>query len=184
MRTRVSSFLRGPGPFEVGTTVQTAVTKESLVEIMKELADIAGKRPVTNAELAFAKQGIIQGFPSRFETTFGVAGQIAVLVEYDLPDDEFTHYQDRIEAVTKADVDKVAREYITPATMSILVVGDRSDGRGTLEELAVRPGDSAARHGGKSRGTSACENEGGGRRGRFESRYSGPRRLRFSPARS
>ena len=99
---------------------------------MKELADIAGRRPVTDAELAFAKQGIIQGFPSRFETTFGVAGQIAVLVAYDLPDDEFTHYQDRIEAVTKADVDRVAREYITPATMSILVVGDRSMVEGRL----------------------------------------------------
>ena len=75
------SFLRGPGPFEAGATVQTAVTKESLVEIMKELTDITGRRPVTDAELAFAKQGIIQGFPSRFETTFGVAGQIAVLVD-------------------------------------------------------------------------------------------------------
>ena len=103
------SFLEGPGPFEVGGTVQTAVTKESLVEIIKELTDITGRRPVTDAELAFAKQRIIQGFPSRFETTFGVAGQIAILVADDLPDDEFAHYQARVEAVTKADVDRVAR---------------------------------------------------------------------------
>ncbi len=129
------SFLRGPGPFDVGATVQTAVTRESLVELMKELTDITGTRPVTDAELAFAKQGIIQGFPSRFETTFGVAGQIAVLVDFDLPDDEFAHYQARIEAVTKADVDRVAREYITPATMSILIVGDRSLVEGPVQSL-------------------------------------------------
>jgi zinc protease len=129
------SFLRGPGPFDVGATVQTAVTKESLVEIMKELTDIISGRPVTDAELAFAKQGIIQGFPSRFETTFGVAGQIAVLVDFDLPDDEFTHYQARVEAVTKADVDRVAREYITSANMSILIVGDRSVVEGPLKSL-------------------------------------------------
>jgi zinc protease len=129
------SFRKGPGPFEAGALVQTAVTKESLVEIIKELTDITGRRPVTDAELSFAKQGIIQGFPSRFETTFGVAGQIAVLVSDDLPDDEFDHYQARVEAVTRADVDRVAREYITPSSMAILVVGDRSLIEGPLKTL-------------------------------------------------
>ena len=159
------SFLRGPGPFEAGATVQTAVTKESLVEIMKELTDITGRRPVTDAELAFAKQGIIQGFPSRFETTFGVAGQIAVLVDYDLPDDEFTHYQARVEAVTKADVDRVAREYITPASMSILVVGDRSVDRGTAQEPAVRPDHPATRYRGQRPGPAGRSEAGRGRQG-------------------
>src|SRR5262249_15052286 len=81
------SFLRGPGPFEVVGTVQTAKTKESLVEIFKELTDITGKRPVTDAELSFAKQRMVQGFPHRFETTFGVAGQLAILIADELPDD-------------------------------------------------------------------------------------------------
>ncbi len=129
------AFLRGPGPFEADATVQTAVTKESLVEIMKELTEITGARPVTDAELSFAKQGIIRGFPGRFETTFGVAGQIGVLVTYELPDDEYAHYQERIEAVTRADVDRVARAYITPANMSILVVGDRAQVEGPLKTL-------------------------------------------------
>jgi zinc protease len=129
------SFLKGPGPFEAGATVQTAVTKESLVEIEKELTDIAGRRPVTEAELSFAKQGLIQGFPNRFETTFGVAGQIANLVIDDLPDDEFTQYQARLEAVTNAEVNRVAREYITRPAMTILVVGDRSGVEGPLKSL-------------------------------------------------
>ena len=102
---------------------------------MKELTDIAGGRPVTDAELAFAKQGIIQGFPGRFETTFGVAAQIGMLVTDDLPDDEFTHYQERVEAVTQDDVNRVAREYVTPATMSILLVGDGSQIEGPLKSL-------------------------------------------------
>ena len=102
---------------------------------MKELSDITGRRPVTEAELSFAKQGLVQGFPNRFETTFGVAGQIANLVIDDLPDDEFVHYQARVEAVIKAEVDRVAREYITPGTMTILVVGDRSGVEGPLKSL-------------------------------------------------
>ena len=73
------SFLKGPGPFEAGGTVQTAVTREALGELFKELADITGPRPATSAELAFAKERIILGFPRRFETTFGVAGQVAIL---------------------------------------------------------------------------------------------------------
>ncbi len=120
------AFWKGPGPFEAGGTVQTAKTKESLVELFKELSDITGRRPVTDGELAFAKDRIIQGFPSRFETTFGVAGQLAVLVADELPDDEFEKYVSRVEAVTGDDVARVARQYITPEKMITLVVGDRS----------------------------------------------------------
>jgi zinc protease len=49
------SFNQGPGPFSAGASVQTAVTKESIVETVKEITEISGKRPVTDAELAFAK---------------------------------------------------------------------------------------------------------------------------------
>ncbi len=120
------SFRRGPGPFEAGGTVQTAVTRPSLVELLKELTEIAGPRPVTQAELSFAKQRIIEGFPRRFETTFGVAAQLASIAAGGLPDDEIERYQGRIEAVSKSDVDRVARQYITPQNMTILVVGDRA----------------------------------------------------------
>jgi zinc protease len=120
------SFWKGPGPFEAGGTVQTAVTKPALHELFKELTDISGRRPITEPELGFAKKRLIEGFPSRFETTFGLAAQFAALAAAELPDDEFVHYQERIEAVSKADVDRVARQYITPDTMTILIVGERS----------------------------------------------------------
>jgi zinc protease len=130
------SFDRRPGPFEAGGTVETTVSKESLIEIVKELSDITASRPVTDTELAFAKERIVLGFPSRFETTFGVAGQLANLVAYELPDDELDRYQARIEALTRSDVDRVARQYITPDSMTILVVGDRSRIEGPFKTLA------------------------------------------------
>ena len=129
------SFDRGPGPFEAGGTVETTVSRESLIEIVKELSDIAQSRPVTDAELAFAKEQMVLGFPSRFETTFGVAGQVANLVAYELPDDEFDRYQARIETLTQSDVARVARQYITPDHLTILVVGDRSRIEGPLKTL-------------------------------------------------
>jgi zinc protease len=120
------AFRIGPGPFEAGGSVQTAVTKEALIELLKEVTDITGKRPVTDKELAFARDRIIKGFPSKFETTFGVAGTLAELVIYKLPDDYFTTYQSKVEAVTGDDVNRVAKKYLDPEHMTILVVGDRS----------------------------------------------------------
>ncbi|MHC5544473.1 M16 family metallopeptidase, partial [Singulisphaera rosea] len=91
--------------------------------------------PATDAELAFAKDRTIKGFPSRFETTFGVAGAIAGLVIYDLPPDYFTTYQSKVEAVTKGDVDRVAQKYLDPKHMTILIVGDRSKVEPGLKSL-------------------------------------------------
>ncbi len=130
------AFYRGPGPFVAGGPVESGVTKEALEELFKELAGIAGARPVTDDELAFARERIVLGFPGRFETTFGVAGQLAILVADELPDDEFERYQPRVEAITKADVDRVARKYITPDRMTVLIVGDRSKIEGPLKGLS------------------------------------------------
>ena len=95
------------------------MTKEALIELIKELTDITGPRPVTDAELAFAKDRIIRGFPNRFETTVGVAGTLAELVLYGLPDDYFATYQAQVDAVTRADVNRV-REDLDPDHFTIL----------------------------------------------------------------
>ena len=129
------AFRQGPGPFEAGGSVKTDVTKEALVELVKEITDITGPRPILDIELAFAKDRIIRGFPNRFETTFGVAGTLAELVIYKLPADYFSTYQSKVEAITKADIDRVARKYLDPSKMTILVVGDRAKVEPTLKTL-------------------------------------------------
>ncbi len=128
-------FRLGPGPFVVGTSVQTAATKESVAEILKELTDVTGPRTITQKELDFAKDRLIRGFPGQFETTGEVAGALAELVVFDLPDDEYTTYTARVEAVTKADVDRVARTYLHPDRLTMLIVGDRATIEGPLKTL-------------------------------------------------
>ncbi|HEX8198863.1 MAG TPA: insulinase family protein, partial [Isosphaeraceae bacterium] len=129
------AFRQGPGPFEAVAAVQTAVTKEALVELVKELTDITEARPATPTELAFAKDRLVKGFPSRFETTFEVAGTLADLVLYDLPADYFATYQAKIEAVTGDDVGRVARKYLDPDHLVILVIGDRAQVEPALRTL-------------------------------------------------
>jgi zinc protease len=128
-------FRQGPGPFEAGGSVQTAVTKEALIELFKEITDVNGHRPLTDAELAFAKDRLVKGFPSRFETAIGQAAALAQLVVYHLPDDYFTTYQSKIEAVTTEEANRVAKKYLEPEDMTVLVVGDRKVVEPKLREL-------------------------------------------------
>ncbi|WP_235963639.1 M16 family metallopeptidase [Tautonia rosea] len=133
------SFRRGPGPFSASTSVQTAVTAPALVELYKELTEIRGDRPVTEKELADAKGRLILGFPGDFETTGGVASQVVDLVLYNLPDDYFTTYQDKVEAVTPEQVQQAAQTHLIPDRMTLLVVGDVDAIASSLEELPFVP---------------------------------------------
>jgi zinc protease len=60
---------------------------------------------------------------------------LADLVLYNLADDYFANYQAKVEAVTKADVDRVAKTYVDPKEMTILIVGDRSKVEPALKSL-------------------------------------------------
>jgi zinc protease len=141
-------FAKGPGPFQAGASVQTAVTREATVELVKELTEITGPRPVNDTELAFAKDRLVKGFPGRFETTFAMAGALSDIVRFALPDDYFETYQAKIEAVDAAAANAVAAKYLPFDKMSILVVGDVEKVKAglqslpygaTLEVLEVKP---------------------------------------------
>ena len=102
---------------------------------MKELNGIRGSRPVTAAELEVNKQSFIRRFPAGFETVGGISGQLANLVTYSLPDSYFNDYIAKINAVTEADVNRVANKYLDPSKMAIVIVGDRKVVEPGLKEL-------------------------------------------------
>jgi zinc protease len=118
-------FRSAPGPFVASAGVQTAVTKESVAEFLKELKGVRGAMPVSPQELDFAKQAIIRGFPRSFETPEQIAGRLGTVALYGLPDTYFNTYIQNVRAVTLADVNRVANRYLDPSRMAILVVGDR-----------------------------------------------------------
>ncbi len=129
------NFRRGAGPFEASADVQTAVTKESVVEFMKELNGIRGAIPVTAEELEYNKQSIIRRYPQGFETVGAISAQLSNLVIYGLNDSYFNEYIAKINAVTLGDVNRVANKYLTPDQMAILIVGDRSVIEPKLREI-------------------------------------------------
>ncbi|MDQ4122994.1 MAG: insulinase family protein [Acidobacteriota bacterium] len=126
---------RGAGPFSASAGVQTAVTKESVNEFMKELRGIRGEIPVTSKELEYNKQSLIRRFPAGFETVDQIAGQLATAVIYNLPENYFNDYISKINSITIEDVNRVANKYLDPSKMAIVIVGDRKVIEPGLREL-------------------------------------------------
>ena len=135
-----SSFTmrRLAGPFQAAASVVTAKTDSSLIEFFKELRRIRDSL-VPDEELNKAKSYIALGMPGDFETTQGTAGQFLDLLSNDLPLDTYSRYIARINAVTAADVQRVARQYIDPEHFAIVVVGDRSQIEAGIRALNEGP---------------------------------------------
>lgn len=129
------SFRRGAGPFRAGGDIQTAVTKEAIVEFMKELNGIRGGIPITDKELDYNKQSLIRRYPAGFETVGAISNQLSNLVVYGLPDTYFNEYISKVNAVTLNDVNRVAKQYLDPSKMAIVIVGDRKTIEPGLKDL-------------------------------------------------
>jgi len=114
----------GAGPFTAGAAVQTDKTPESLTEFFNELNGIL--QPVPPEELARARHYVALRFPGRFETTGDISRRLEEELIYHLPDDYYAAYVQNIEAVTAADVQRVAQKYIQPQRFAVVVVGDRT----------------------------------------------------------
>jgi zinc protease len=117
------AYRRAAGPFTASAEVVTAKTDSALSEFMKELNAI--RDTVPSDELARAKRFLQLGLPQGFETTRGIALQLLPLVTYDLPLDFYNTAVQRIGAVTQGDVQRVARQYIDPSKLTLVIVGDR-----------------------------------------------------------
>ncbi len=111
-----------PGAFTASSDVQTDVTDKALTEFFKELTNIAN---VSDEDLTRAKNYVALSYPSDFQSVGAIAEKLSELVIYKLPDDYFNSFTQKILAVTKDDVVRVAKKYVVPEKMAVIVVGDR-----------------------------------------------------------
>jgi zinc protease len=114
---------RGAGPFGARAAVNTDATVPAILDTLAELTRMR-ETPVTDAELAAARDFLIGVFPLRFETASAVAGALGGLVVHGLPVDELVHYRERIEAVTVGDVSRAAADHLDLEHLAIVLVGD------------------------------------------------------------
>jgi len=117
--------------------VQTDKTKESLQEMMKELRDVTGSRPISASELGDAKDRQTRTFAGRWETGAAIAGALREMVTYELPDDYYSTFSQRMRALGTSDVSRTVNEVLRPDRQVIVVIGDRARIEAGLRELKL-----------------------------------------------
>lgn len=133
----IIDWRKSAGPFVVSTAVGTDVTADAAREVLGELERIR-EEELSADELSLVIDYLQGVFPIRYESTAAIAAALANLVTYELPDDYYDTYRDRVGAVTTADALRAAREHIRPEALRMVVVGDASVGE-KLTQLDLGP---------------------------------------------
>jgi predicted Zn-dependent peptidase len=79
------------------------------------------------------------GLPAEFETTQQIASALIPVVLYGLPLSYYNSYVQNVEAITQADVRRVAQQYINPSSLAIVIVGDRKSIEPGLKAVNAGP---------------------------------------------
>lgn len=129
---------QGPGPFMAWSAVFTDVTDSALVVFVDEIRRIR-EEPVPAAELERARNYAALGLPRSLETTAEIAAHVTEIELYGLGDDYLQNFMERVQAVTADDVMRVARTYLDPEKMALVIVGDRQRIEEPLRNLQIAP---------------------------------------------
>jgi predicted Zn-dependent peptidase len=133
-----------PGRFRAAFQSKSRTVAYAMQLVLEEIKKMRSA-PVSEEELTTIKNNIVQTFPSNFGSKAQAMGIFA--------SDEYTGrepfywktYRDRIQAVTAADVQRVAATYLVPEKMVVLVVGDQKeidlgDPKHEVKLMALAPG--------------------------------------------
>jgi len=121
-RSQVSTRYRDAYWVEVAD-VTTNVTGPALEEIFKEIEALRAEAPPAD-ELRGVQNYLAGTFVLQNSSRAGIAGQLASVRLHGLGDDYLTDYVRRVHGVTAADVQRVARHYLVPERMLIVITGD------------------------------------------------------------
>src|SRR4030095_11008368 len=113
------------GDFEFSSGIKAEVTDSALAELVKQMDNYA-TNGITNEELAFTKNAIGQRDALRYETGFQKANFIRNILDYNLPAN-YTETQAKIlKSITKEQIDALAKKFIDPSKLNMLLVGDKA----------------------------------------------------------
>ncbi len=115
---------RGQRPYIAYAPVQWDKTSESMQEIMKELSQYISDKPATEDELVKIKNNQILSLPGRWETMRSVSGSLSQMVQYNLPEDFWYTYPEKVRGLNIDQIRSVAKKVIHPNNMIWIVVGD------------------------------------------------------------
>ncbi len=112
-----------PGSLMIRTDVRNAVADSALTEVLR-LFEKLGTDPVPAGDLEAAKSALTGSFPMTVETPQQVADQVTTTLLLGRPVDYLKAFRTRVATMTAADGERVARQYLHPERLVIVVVGD------------------------------------------------------------
>lgn len=114
---------RLPELFIASSETKCESTSE-VVLLMRQLMQQMKDQPVSQSELELAKQSLINSFVFAFSDTHSIVSRKMRLDFFAYPKDYLETYREKVAAVTVADVQRVARQYLQPEQLQIVLVGD------------------------------------------------------------
>ena len=114
------------GDFVAETDTRTETTGEALRLMVDEISKLQRER-VFERELSDAQAYLAGSFPLTIETPNDIATQVLNVVFYELPVEEIGTFRERVQRVTPDDIQRVARAYVRPDRLSIVLVGNASE---------------------------------------------------------
>ncbi|MFM8534316.1 MAG: M16 family metallopeptidase, partial [Acidimicrobiia bacterium] len=126
------------------TDTQTRSTAEALRVVVDEFTRLQRER-VGDGELEGAQDYMVGHFPLTIEVPDQIATQVLNQLFYELPVEDLPRFRDKIVRVTPDEIQRVARWFIRPSQLSIVLVGDadkfvadlKGVGFGTFERIPI-----------------------------------------------
>lgn len=115
--------------FQAGLSTKSRTVAYATRIVLDEINRITSG-PVTDEELNTAKRSFVDSFPGTFDTRVKVASQFAsdeFTGRFEKDPDYWKNWRARIESVTRADVQRVAREHLHADRAVILVTGQKEE---------------------------------------------------------
>jgi len=122
--------------FSAGAAVRNAVTDSAVVETVKEIKRIKAE-PVAADALSNAKAKYVGDFVLALERPSTIAQYAISTKVNELPEDFYTTYLQKINAVTIEDVQRVANKYFSAENARIIIVGKGSEVIENLEKTGI-----------------------------------------------
>lgn len=132
-----------PGAFLIVLQTKNQSSNEALKLILQQMREIQNA-PVSDAEIESAKKYLIGSFPLKIDRQSEIVGFMLQTELYGLGTDYAERYPQLIRAVTKADVQKVAQEYLHPDALNLVAVANQSEAKINVAGLEPRKQASAA----------------------------------------
>ena len=135
-RTSISPSRWNASRFTAGAAVRNMVTDSAVVETLKEINRIKTE-PVDTKDLENAKAKYVGDFILDLESPRTIANYALNIKLNNLPEDFYSTYLKKINAVTKEDVMRVANKHFKPENARIVVVGKGSEVLENLEKTGI-----------------------------------------------